>query len=158
MGYLPKSRTFVSIDPGGTSGIVTFVENQSRPDPFKFYQLGPKDHHAALWKMLAELDPALIIYERFHHRPFADARMKLDLIANEYIGVAKVYCTLTKKDYHAQEASAAKGLWTDSKIKTLGLWLPSMPHAMDALRHMLYYLTVDLRDTSYVQRLRRPAG
>jgi hypothetical protein len=122
---------------------------------WEFRQLGPDQHHLALWKLLTAVNPDVVVCERFQSRPNIGGNGTVNLMAPEYIGVAKLYCTSTETDFVLQQPSAAKGLWTDQKIKTLNLWQPNQKHAMDALRHALYYLTVTLQEEHWVQQLRQ---
>jgi hypothetical protein len=120
--------------------------------------------HRHLRLMLSELltPGTIFVGERFLFLHEFAARAKIDLTAPEYIGVAKLTLqTLTypEADVVWQNASMACGktaFWGDNskpgggneKIKKLGLWLPGKRHAMDALRHLLYYISFT-RDSDY---------
>lgn len=145
-----KFYKLIGIDPGGTTGICIFNKVYqsinaawSYESMFKFQQLDTPGHHRALWKLLSEENPTKVICERFDSRPaiggLGNGVVNLD--AREYIGVTKLYCGLTEKELHLQTAASAKGLWPDYKLKALALWQPAQRHSMDALRHVLYYLT-----------------
>lgn len=38
---------------------------------------------------------------------------------------------------YQQQASAAKGVMTDKRLKLMGLWIKGQPHARDAIRHLV---------------------
>ncbi len=148
---LPKSGLIIALDPGGTTGIA--MKRHADETDFKLLQLGPDEHHTALWKLLATENPDVVVCERFDSMPLQD--FAVNLAAREYIGVAKLYCQSTHKPFVSQQRSAAKGLWTDAKIKSINLWQPGQKHSMDALRHLLYYITVAQKDQRWVRALRR---
>jgi hypothetical protein len=151
-----KASQYIALDPGGTTGCCVWTDVDARGNyhgdvEFELSQLGPEEHHRALWKKLTGLDPEVVICESFNYRNAYRDKVVLD--SREYIGIARLYCASTHKRFVLQQPSAAKGLWTDAKIKSLNLWQPGHPHAMDALRHMLYYLTVEVKNLKWVRRL-----
>jgi hypothetical protein len=112
---------------------------------FGFYQL-TGEHHQTLYDMLVQASPDVVITESFTYR-----RQDYAILTSvEYIGVAKLYCQEREMPLVQQPPSAAKALWTNDKIKRLGLWRPNERHAMDALRHLLYYVTVTMKDNRFV--------
>lgn len=110
-----------------------------------------------------------IICERFQFRPDdAKEREKIELISKEYEGVVKLYAQMNDVKLISQNAAQAVGrsaFWGDCpgankgnhKIKQTGLWIPDMPHGMDALRHYLYYVTFTLKDDFYLQAMKARA-
>ena len=137
----------IALDPGTHTGVCIY---STETNGFEFDTLGPNQHHLPLWDLLTVTAPDVIIFERFTYQ----RRDKVILDSVEYIGVARLYSQLHRVPYAEQTPSSAKNLWTDDKIRTLGLWRPSERHAMDALRHMLYYLTVKKNDRQWVNKLR----
>lgn len=153
-------------DPGGTSGIATAQWEPSGPDDqltsidqikFNRWSMGPEPHHVELWSHLDEvhnhIDPYTeIVWESFEFRQhfFTDAegkpiaKMKVELISREYIGILLLFCELFGVPYHHRTASSAKRFITDEKIKQLGLWIPGKAHEheMDGTRHLLRYMTI----------------
>jgi hypothetical protein len=39
-----------------------------------------------------------------------------------------------------QTAGAGKGFVSDEKLKIMDMWVPGKKHAMDARRHLIYYM------------------
>jgi hypothetical protein len=140
----------VGLDPGVTTG---YAKYDLTTGFWSQIHLGPMDHHMWLYNMLYDDDPDVVVCERFNYQ----RRDKVILTSVEYIGVAKYYCATRETPYVAQNAGDAKRLWPEEKIKALGLWIASMPHAMDATRHVLYYVTIGMKDYRFVNAL-RPAG
>lgn len=139
---------WISIDPGGTTGLCT-LDVDSRE--LKVIELEP-EHHVHLWNVLHTLKPEQVICERFDYRRHL---MNADLTAVEYIGIVNLYCKSSGTELKLQQQlKGDKGLWTNDKLKQLGLYKPGKPHAMDALRHMLYYITVDRGDSYWVKMLK----
>ena len=149
-----------SADPGGTTGVATATWEPSSPDErltsveqikFRQWQLDDQPHHLHLWLTLAAGDYTEVVWESFEFRqhvyfdeddiPHA-RHTKVELISKEYIGVLELWCQLHNIPKHSRTASSAKRFITDEKIKQLGLWLPGMPHAMDATRPLLHYMVV----------------
>lgn len=94
--------------------------------------------------------PDVIVYEQF----IARDKTKLDLTAVEVIGVIKQYANSQQREVElqAQQPSHAKFFWNNKKLKQLGMYKAGMPHANDALRHLLTYLTKH-GDNKWVRRL-----
>jgi hypothetical protein len=129
-------------------------------------------HHMSLWSLLIRFHLACasagqkltIVCERFQFRPQeAKDREKIELISKEYEGVIQLYADMNSSDVHLVKQNAAQAVgktafWGDNKIgndriRTLGLWKANQVHAMDALRHFLYYVTFTLKDNRYITRL-----
>jgi hypothetical protein len=87
-------------------------------------------------------------------------RPRIDYTAPKVIGIVDFYAdnnVLDPQLYRRQKAALVKGdnaFWTDDKIKRVGLWQPGKRHAMDALRHLLYYKAFTLKDTNLLFQLR----
>lgn len=142
----------VAIDPGETTGLA-FQNFEGEVRLWHWSQIGPQPHHDMLYCMLEEFKPDFIICERFTYQK----RDKVVLTSVEYIGIAQLYLQRHKtevKGFQLQTASQAKDFWTDSKLQTLDLWQPNQPHACDATRHMLYFVTNTIRDKYWIQKLR----
>jgi hypothetical protein len=150
-----------AFDPGGTTGVAIARWQPDDPDEqltslkqigFFRYHLGPALHHLDLWLLLCSSDFTDVVWESFEFRQHITkdyAKTGVELISREYIGVLKLFCELHQVRSHSRNVSSAKRFIDDAKIKQLGLWLPGMPHAMDATRHLLRYLVV-------VKRMRSP--
>lgn len=140
----------LALDPGGTTGWAMY-SCEEIVEPFnstsEFYnekwvagQLDRPGHHEQLYTLLELMhaDPFHVVTESFEFRQ--RARNGLVLISLEYIGVAELFCQQRQLQLKRQTASMAKGFVTDDKIKNMELWKSGQPHAMDATRHLLYYL------------------
>jgi hypothetical protein len=58
----------------------------------------------------------------------------------ETIGLIRYFANVYGIPFHLQAPSEAKTLITDKVIKKADLWVPGQKHAMDSVRHVLYYL------------------
>lgn len=140
----------VGLDPGGTTGYcVYYTETQEVAQD----EIKRKDHHWNLYKTLRLDNPDVIVCEQFDYRP---NQKVADLHAVEYIGVVKLYCDVY--DYvelvFQTQLKGHRGLWTNDKLEAVGLYVPGMPHAMDATRQVLYYVTVMMKDHYWVNKYR----
>lgn len=145
----------IALDPGGTTGVATFVFTggyiTSHADiDFSLFELREDNHHEHLYNDLDNFQPTRIVCESFEFRQHIDknkAKMKVELISKEYIGVAELYAQQNVVPIHYQTASAAKGMIPDVgpekdvKLKQLG-WSHPTPggHQNDAARHGTYFL------------------
>jgi hypothetical protein len=167
---------YLAIDPGGATGIAEF---DSETREWAQYTLRG-DHHLTLWDLLCQDRWDVVIYERFlYQRRAVDKGVSLVLDSVEYIGVVKFWLQWTKRvwertpthmrdDPHipgpppvlVEQAPSAMQLWDDRKLRAAGLWTTDSPHARDATRHLLYYLTAGKdnthRDLSFMQMTKRP--
>jgi hypothetical protein len=149
----------LAVDPGGTSGCasaqwepISLDEQLTSIEQIKFerFSFGPDLHHVALWNHLIDGGYTDIAWESFEFRQhlLTDdegnpiAKMKVELISREYIGILQLFCDLTKTPSHHRTASSAKRFITPEMVKQLGLWIPGSPHKMDATRHLLRYMVV----------------
>ncbi len=139
-------RTYFGIDPGGTTG-VCIVEGG-----WEFGQISGEAHHKALFDLLVERQPSIVICEHFTYR--RDQRTNLDLRAREYIGVAALYCQITDTELVMQMPAHAKGLIDNKKAKILNIYKPGKPHATDAARHVMYYMIVKEKNRKYLDALK----
>lgn len=159
----------VSLDPGGTTGVVIATSSSDGGYKLQCTQIGPEPHHNLLYKCLAKWDPDVIVCESFQYRPprkddpaYKHVNIRLDSV--EYIGVVKLYGQVNNRPVVFQTAATGKGFWWDQKsckvtpkydrLKDVGLYLPGKQHARDAMRHFLHYVTFTLQDTRYLKRLR----
>lgn len=128
----------LTLDPGGTTGYCTADLTNNDLLNIRVAQLNVPNHHATLWTLLNKFKPEVLISESFEYRN--QSRAGLVLVSKEYIGVAKLWYQLNdSSEYIEQSPGVAKSFVADAHIKKLGLWVAGKPHAMDALRHMIYY-------------------
>jgi hypothetical protein len=149
----------VALDPGGTTGLAFFERSSAGDEGAWSHQQLAGEHHLGLYSKLVELHPEVVIYERFmYQRRELDKGVSLVLDSVEYIGVTKLYHAVNVEtvDLICQTPAQAKNLWTDDKLKKLGLYIPGAPHAMDATRHLLYYLVVTRGERDWIMRLKPP--
>ncbi len=159
----------IAFDPGGTTGWATYTaERVQQPDGKMYYfnstwacgQLGPDEHHVALHTLL-EIQTTLdfdIVYESFEFRNAA--RPGLVLVSREYIGVIKFFYhdrvnthgwNLVKQD--PAQAVGDKSFVQDRHVKKMDLWRPGQRHAMDATRHLLYYMAITLKRVDLIKAM-----
>ncbi len=136
------SQNIIAFDPGYTTG-VAFQEGTN-------VTLMQIKGLTGVWAVLHTGQPDMIVYESFLYQ----RRDKVDLRPVEAIGVIKLYAERTSTPILSQTPAQGKRFWTDKKIKKLGLWEPGEPHAMDALRHLLYFRAFKLNDETLLERLK----
>lgn len=164
----------IAFDPGGTTGVCIFerLANTGTVE-WKHGQLGPGDHHLALWSLLERERPHIIIYERFmYQRRELTEGVSLVLDSVEYIGVIKLwydkFCAkIDPSEYIVEptlveQSPSQMSLWgggkknddSGARLKKLSLYTPNAPHANDATRHLLYYLSVTKGDKRWFNALK----
>lgn len=124
-----------SFDPGLTIGICTLDDRR-----FRANQITPMNYphpHEALYDLLSNLKPELVLYERFDFRA---AKNGVVLKGVEFIGILELYAQTRCIEAISISASDGKAFWNNDKLKALGIYTPGRPHAMDATRIMLAYL------------------
>ena len=136
----------MAFDPGGTTGVailnLTGLES-GIPTPI-LAQLGPHTHRLELWDIMNEYNPTHVVYESFEFRN--KARDNLELISRDYIGIIGLWSDLNPTRLYKQSAAQAKGFIKDTgpnanvPLKRLGWYVPGKKHAMDAVRHLTYFL------------------
>jgi len=119
----------LAIDPGKTTGYA-YQHGEAHGSG----QLVLQD---ALWGLLDALAPTVIVCERFDHRMVMGA----DLEAVEVIGILKEWSRQNRVEVHFQTQEQAKHFFTNARLKERGMDRPGLPHARDAARHLLYWLT-----------------
>lgn len=151
-------------DFGPHHGFTLWEDGNLQSWEIEFGQEGHREFYRTLDYLVTP--GTIFIGERFLHlHEFAD-RAKIDLTAPEYIGVAKTWLQgAGHKDVIWQNASQACGataFWGDNKkgeggnqkIKKLGLWQPGKRHAMDSLRHFLFWFSFTHDNAYYLERLK----
>jgi hypothetical protein len=134
----------VALDPGGTTGIATYDDVNGQGEEWAIWQLGPEEHHAALWRYLSNSfmpfsGNQVIVCESFEFRQNRQ-RDNINLMSREYIGVVKLFSETHGIPVVFQTAGAGKGFVSDEKLKIMDMWVPGKKHAMDARRHLIYYM------------------
>lgn len=90
--------------------------------------------------MAACVHGATFVVERYIITP-ATAKMTQQHDALEIIGALKYLARQHDHRIEMQSPSEAKGYSTDTKLKKVGWYNPGEPHARDASRHVLLYLS-----------------
>lgn len=166
----------LALDPGGSTGYAQY--DSERRSWLQGTLRG--EHHIALMNLLMSDNWDVVIYERFlYQRRELDAGVSLVLDSVEYIGVIKLYHQSITAAHGMVEKSSDSGLhlvqftvpelvmqapssmqlWDDRKLKAAGLYTTDSPHARDATRHLLYYLTAgptEHQDRSFIAKTKRP--
>ena len=143
----------MAFDPGGTTGWTHFGirRNFNEKIPVDFCwsapprvadhilgqgQIDEPMHYRALWELLEEREPDIVICERFDNSGNEFAK----IVSAEYIGVIKLWCGLHSKMLIMQGADVMT--FSVDKIGPLGLKvLPAgWVHMNDSMCHMLYFL------------------
>ncbi len=128
------SVDIVALDPGTTTGIAT-KEN----DQYKSFHIRPDQFphpHEALYDMLSNLQPKLVIYEAFHFRQGMTGVVFTGL---EYIGVIELFCQLKYINKELITPSYGQGFWDDRKLEAIGVRNKGHIHANDAMRLIMSY-------------------
>lgn len=144
-------RKYIALDPGETTGVAIYTQKKSPGQVDRFWKRLQVVTHQEVWELLAKEDPHVVIAESFVQSTGAGAT---NFGAVEINGVIKLYQQLTDKPI-VWQGRQIKNFWDDEKLKTVTLWEKGQKHAMDATRHMLYYLMQVQRIDFYVNRLRR---
>lgn len=127
--------SIAALDPGLTVGITILNEDGS----YEPRQLVPASYphpHETLYDVLTEINPKVLLYERFDFRA---AKNGVILAGVEYIGVIQLYAQTRCLEIHAISPSDGKAFWTDSKLRTLKMYARGLPHANDATRILNTY-------------------
>lgn len=157
------SMRILAIDPGTTTGIVRHeLPNDTSSDIWLSSELGPEPHHYDLYKLLELYSPDVVVCEEFNYRIVTLGGTEMPgivLDSKEYIGVAKLWCQINDKPIMMQSpalSSRTKGLWTDTKLKALGLYQApgGRQHMNSAMRHILNYIVVTCKRKDYLSGLR----
>lgn len=124
-----RSR-IMAIDPGVTCGFAT--SGPEIPDN-KVFQC--RNTHDEFLQILLNFYPDIVVIEQFDYTH----RDKANLVACEFIGLTKWYVERRRLDLVLQTKSYGKAYFDNKKIQKLGLYESGIPHAMDAMRHLLQF-------------------
>lgn len=135
----------VGLDPGKTTGAAVRY-------PSGIWTIAELDALPALWDFLSQLDPKLVVCEKFVWQPRPS-----DVTALEAIGVTKLYVQ-QRYDVNMvfQMPSAAKNFVSDVMLRRNDMFLASrgMRHARDAIRHVIYYLVHTAKDRTWLDAMK----
>lgn len=127
----------ISVDPGVTTGLCFGVIEDDGS-----LVVTPKQERliaSGFWRMLDSWKPEEIVCESFEFRKGSRAGLVLDSV--KFIGIAELYSQLNDVRLHGQMAAHGKSYYTDTKLQSLGIYVPGLPHGMDATRHLLHWFT-----------------
>lgn len=127
----------LAFDPGVTTGIAqgTLLDGGMI---VKCWQ--DRSTHEDFWNLLNMVQPEHVVTEEFEFRN--RARKGLELISREFIGVYVLWGQVHHKFVHRQKPSQViNGYFTDGQLKKENMYIAGKPHAMDAVRHLLYWYT-----------------
>ena len=142
----------LSLDPGTTTGWAMFRKPNNR-DGYTSGQIRDDQIwgllETARWDSVDVVLPLgdfvrttkqkvdlTIICESFQYRQLP----KAVLTPVEVIGVVKEWARQNEVEVIFQTPAQGKFYFSDTRLKAMGLWKPGKPHAMDAMRHLLYFL------------------
>ena len=161
----------LAVDPGPTTGFAVYDDSTRKYSCWmeelfgvnsRLVENGAHDH---LWNVLSTVDFDILIVEKFEFRKDdVRTREKIDLRAAEFVGVCMLYA---QQNPHVKlvmqgsnQACGTSSFWGDWKVgnqrlRTLGVWdSKAHPHGIDALRHLMYYVTFTLNDKEMILKLR----
>lgn len=131
----------LAIDPGVTTGycLGTLVEDATRSLVLQPFQM--VDDVDDIWDRLEKIQPRYIVCEDFEFRN--RARAGLVLFSVQAIGVVRLYELKAEHQTAVvmQKAAQGKSYYSDTQLKKLNLYKRGFPHAMDATRHLLQWIT-----------------
>lgn len=118
----------LALDPGATTGWARGIDYAADG-----WGQVPDDN---IWTLLENFYPSLIVIEDFVYR----GRLNIDFTPVEVIGVVKEWARQHRTELVWQTPSQVKHFFTNDRLKEREVYQPGMPHAMDAMRHLCYYL------------------
>lgn len=131
-------KTLMGIDPGRTTGYCFAEINDLGETTLRPMQA--VDDVDDMWRRIVQVAPDYIIIEDFEYRN--RARSGLDLFPVQMIGVVRLYTlTIGKNAPVIQKAAQGKSYYTDTILKNGNMHVRGIPHAMDAMRHVLQWIT-----------------
>lgn len=169
------AKCIMAVDPGGTTGIATF---NYYTRVWKTFQVPyrPIDLYELFQGLLVGSDypgnEVVVIGERFDYRPvgkynFGGSRAipKVDLTPRNVLGILDLACDYAgieivwqaPADVNGDDGKKTKDpsvFWTDDRLKHLGLYKAATIHAMDAVKHILYYRSFTLKEEELFYALR----
>lgn len=127
----------LAIDPGKTVGWAVGWEVNGQPVVADFGQLAYTDFSPG--KIIMDLAITDVVVEQFTprgQRLKAGHRIAIEVADHIKWQVSE----MDGVKLHWQQASDAKGVITDDRLKKMELWVTGKPHARDAIRHLVIAL------------------
>jgi hypothetical protein len=144
----------LAIDPGETTGLAKAVIDERKLISVAGSEgtLSP----VQMFGLLDSISPSYLVAEGFEYRN--DSRPGLVLFSRNLLGVCEMWSELRNSCFRTQSAAKGKGFYGNEKLRKLGYYESSSPHARDAVRHLLTFLTFGLGsrliDEDLMERLR----
>jgi hypothetical protein len=126
----------LALDPGGTTGYTICEVLDGEISKIESGQA--KLSEADLWSMLESIKPSYVVAEAFEYRQ--DQRDGLVLTSRNLLGVSALWAELRDAHYRTQSAAQGKAFFSNSKLRSLEMYIPGKEHARDSLRHLLTFL------------------
>lgn len=142
-----KNLPILAFDPGETTGVVAlnFDEVGQKIVPIHISQVRTPaldaDTYRILDKLISDVSPTVLVIEEY--RVFnwkRDQHIWSELHTPKLIGMIIAVAMRYGIPYTYQTPQVAKGFCTDQRLKDWNLYVPANRHAMDAMRHAIYYL------------------
>lgn len=131
--------TLIAVDPGKTTGVAVWEMHTPTPIGIELAPLGAARHvrkamDCEMAGTVFVICEAFVFSARTLHASFQPDAL-------EVIGMMRLICWEQEQVMVTplQQASSAKSLMTDARLKDLGWWVKGKGHANDALRHMGLY-------------------
>lgn len=125
----------IALDPGKTTGYCVLDTPMTVAELGEIKGSQPTDQR--ILSLIESQRPDEVVVEAFRLYPWKAQELSLsDLLPIRLIGAIKLCCAAHKVGYAEQPASN-KTFFSEKLLKSVGLYKPGMPHAMDALRHAL---------------------
>lgn len=130
----------IAFDPGQTTGYAAFDNDND------MIWMGEIERDQ-VWDFLQQVEQTthVMVLERFQSRPkpYADANPV------EVIGVIKEFARQHGLPLVWQTPEQGKHFFSNDRLKERDVWLPGAPHAQDAARHLLYFLSFNKEREQY---------
>jgi hypothetical protein len=139
----------IALDPGGTTGWATWqaliipgitLGSLKSSQSYHCGHIGGPEHGQELVNFLGHqrVMQTVVVCERFDDR---HAGHHVDPVALKYIGAVEVWCKENDVPLHMQMPGTAKAFVKDANLRRLGVYQGKQwKHAMDAYRHLFWYL------------------
>lgn len=142
----------VGVDPGGTTGISTFMVEEGSATQIDFAQW---DNDGQIWRKLvnyaADLEektsyPVVLVVEQFDKRPgIIDPDYSAMYITQDIEANITEYPVIWQIPAAAKNLIKPAGKGRADQLKRFGLYHPNNRHANDATRHVLVYLVEKIK-------------
>ena len=127
---------WLAVDPGKTVGWATGWREPSGEVVVHSY--GEASHLDAKQILLDAIDDAEVTSVVMETFVMLDNRLREGAVITLKV-IAELASIIRSQELplYQQQASAAKGVITDQRLKSMHLWVAGKPHARDAIRHLI---------------------